>query len=85
MRQTFLQRYAVYVHGGYENADYVRTHPDADESRNDDYLFGRVGADWQALERLTLGVFYQYRQNTSSDDRFDFENNQVALNFHLRF
>lgn len=85
VRQTFLQRYAVYVNGGYENADYVRTHPDADESREDDYIFGRVGADWQALDRLTLGVFYQYRKNSSSDDRFDFNNHQVALNFHLQF
>lgn len=84
IRQEILANYALYFQGGYENADYVKTHPTADDSREDNYAFARVGAEWRPWERLTVGVFYQYRQNNSTE-RFDFDNNQVGMNVSLRF
>jgi hypothetical protein len=88
VRQTFLERYAVYGTLGYENSDYVRTDSVSAPDREDNYFFGRVGFDWQAWEHLTIGAFYHYRENNSDTpgpDQYDFDNHQVALNFDLRF
>jgi len=85
VRQTILESYAIHGSIGYENADYVATHPTADASREDNYIFGRLGVDWQALEQLTVGLWYQYRKNDSTTSRFDFNNHQVAMNFYLTF
>ena len=88
VRQTFAEVYAVYGSLGYENSDYVKTDSVAAPEREDNYFFGRVGMDWQPWERLTVGVFYHYRENNSTTpgpDRFDFDNHQIAMNFELRF
>jgi opacity protein-like surface antigen len=48
----------------------------------------QLNLDFQLMEQLTAGVFYQYRQDDSSGstaDSFSFKNNQVGLNVAYRF
>jgi hypothetical protein len=39
----------------------------------------RYGVDAILGRSWTIGVFHQYRDNNSSDERFTFSNNQVGI------
>jgi len=85
IRQVLFENYAVYLTGGYENSDYTSNTTGVAAPREDNYFHVQVGADWQILDRGTLGIFYQFRNNNSTDPNHDFDNNQVGLNFAFRF
>ena len=53
--------------------------------RNDNYFFGQLELDANLMDRLTVGVFYQYRNNDSTDANRTFDNHQVGLNVGYRF
>ncbi len=81
VQHTFKEKYTAHLTGGYENADYNATVAAvAGAARNDDYGYVRVGLDAKIIERVTAGVFYQYRRNSSSLPGFGFDNNQVGVN-----
>jgi len=85
IQQVLCDFYTLRLSGGYENANYTANAPTATALRDDDYFFVRVGADWKALDRLTVGAFYQFRKNNSKTARFDFDNHQAGLNLNFRF
>jgi hypothetical protein len=85
VRQVFRENYALSLNGGYENSDYTSNVKGAVANRSDDYLFAQVGFDWSVLDKLTVGVFYQFRDNRSSDSNRSFDNHQVGLNASYRF
>ncbi|HXG46790.1 MAG TPA: outer membrane beta-barrel protein [Methylomirabilota bacterium] len=83
---TFRQFYTASVRAGYEHLDYTsRRTTVADPDREDDYFFARFGFDFQPQRDLTVGIWYQYRQNDSDDALYEFDNNQVGLSFAYRF
>ena len=79
VRQLFREKYTAHASGGYENADYEETGSGVNADRNDNYFLFRAGVDWNVVEKFVLGVFYQYRDNSSSTDNFDFQNHQVGV------
>ena len=85
VRQVLCENYSLSLSGGYENAHYTANNPAVTAFREDNYFFARVGADWQVLDRLTVGAFYQHRKNNSKEARFDFDNHLAGLNFSVRF
>ena len=85
LRQVLFEKYAVNVNGGYENADYTSNRANVAANRNDNYFFGQLELDANLMDRLTVGVFYQYRNNDSTDANRTFDNHQVGLNVGYRF
>jgi hypothetical protein len=83
--QTFREFYIVGVRAGYQHLNYVDRIGGAATDREDDYIFGRLTFDYQPWDDLTVGVFYEYRQNDSDDPTFEFDNNQFGLSFAYRF
>ena len=88
VRQTITDRFVIGVSGGYSFSDYYSTIKDGTADRQDNFWRVQVNLDFQLMEQLTAGVFYQYRQDDSSGstaDTFSFKNNQVGLNVAYRF
>lgn len=85
VRQRFREKYTVYAGGGYESANYSANEQNVNADRDDDFWLARVGFDWQVLEKLVVGIFYQYRDNDSNERTYDFSNNQVGLTVGYEF
>ncbi len=85
VRQIFREFYAVTLSGGYEFSDYTATSPGVNANRRDHFFFVRPGLDWTIRERLTVTLFYMYRQDNSNVASFDFNNNQAGLALAVRF
>lgn len=80
---TFLQamRGGMYLslEGGYEMADYIG------EARMDKYFFVRPGVFWHFADWGTAGVTYEHRYNHSNQRESSFGNNQVSIEFGVKF
>ena len=85
VRQVLFENYALNLTGGYEKSDYTSNVGGQSADRHDNYFFAQFAADANLLDKLTVGVFYQYRKNDSSDPTHGFENHQVGLNISYRF
>jgi len=85
VRQVVFENYSLNLTGGYENSDYTSNVRGQSANRNDDYVFAHVEIDANLLEKLTVGVFYQYRNNDSNDPNHNFDNHQVGVNVSYRF
>ena len=85
VRQVFRENYALNLSGGYENSDYTSNVKGTVANRTDDYFIAQIGVDWNVLEKLTVGAFYQFRDNHSTDSNHSFDNHQVGLNVSYRF
>jgi len=85
VRQVLFENYALNLTGGYENSDYTSNIRGQAANRNDNYFFAQFALDANLLDKLTVGVFYQYRNNDSTDNTRSFDNHQVGLNISYRF
>ncbi len=63
----------------YDHSDYEPTTSDVAITRRDDYFLLRCGLEAILGRSWSLGVFYQYREDISSDESYSFNNNQVGL------
>ena len=63
----------------YDHSDYEPTTRGVQTNRRDDYFLLRCGLEAILGRSWSLGVFYQYREDISSDDNYSFNNNQVGL------
>lgn len=80
---TFLQamRGGMYlsVEGGYEVASYIG------EGREDRYFFVRPGVFWKFADWGTAGVTYEHRRNHSNRAASGYADNQVSLEFGVKY
>jgi hypothetical protein len=79
VRQKIRERLSAHASFSYDNRAYKAARPGPDSGRSDDYFLLRYGLDAIVGRSWTIGIFHQYRDNTSSDKRFSFENNQVGI------
>jgi opacity protein-like surface antigen len=86
-RQRILDRLSATLATGYDFSDYHRTTSGTDDSRQDGFFYIGPGVDYEITERWMVGLFYQYRQNSSNADadQFDYQNHQVGLRTSFRF
>lgn len=84
-RQQIGQRLFVSLTGGYEQSDYYSLPGYSSIDRTDDYFYVGPTIDYSLTERWYVGAFYQYRDNASTLDGYDFYNNQVGLRASYRF
>ncbi len=85
VRQLLFDNFALNLTGGYENSDYSANRKGVTANRTDDYFYTRVAVDCTIFEKLTVGAFYQFRKDDSTDPQHNFDNHQVGLNAIYRF
>lgn len=85
VRQRFQGKLAANLGFGYEFADYGAVETGVATTRRDNYVFVRTGLDYTLNDNWSFGVFYTFRNNDSSLDRYTFAAHQVGLSVDYRF
>jgi hypothetical protein len=84
-QQRLFNRVYFGLGAGYENSDYIATDRDVSATRNDDYWFIEPSVDVLITRWLSAGVYYLHREDSSNEDFFSWEDNQVGVRATLRF
>src|SRR5205809_4795123 len=84
-QQRLLHRLYFGLGGGYENSDYFAAKNNVSAPRNDDYWFIEPSLDVLITRWLSAGVYYLHREDSSNEDFFGFEDNQVGVRATVRF
>jgi hypothetical protein len=84
-QQRLFRRLYLGLAAGYENSDYIATDRDVSATRNDDYWFIEPSADVLITRWLSAGVYYLHREDSSNQDFFSWEDNQVGVRATVRF
>jgi len=79
MRQKLWDRLTGHFTFSFNNSEYKSTQRNVRATRSDDYFLLRYGLDAIIRQSWTVGIFHQYREDTSSDESFSFENNQAGI------
>jgi hypothetical protein len=85
IQQRLFQRFFLSVNGGYENSDYFSTVVNRGGRREDDYFFVEPSIAVNVTRFWTVGAYYLRRENSSSFDTFDFNDNQVGIRSTFEF
>lgn len=85
IRQRFFQRVWLGLTGGWQNLNYFATVQGVSTNREDNYFFVQPSLDANITRWCTAGVYFLHRTNDSSEDLFQFDNNQVGLHAKLSF
>jgi hypothetical protein len=83
--QRLFRRLYFGLGAGYENSDYIATDRDVSATRNDDYWFIEPSLDVLITRWLSAGVYYLHREDSSNEDFFSWEDNQVGVRATVRF
>jgi hypothetical protein len=84
-QQRLFHRVYLGLGAGYENSDYIAADRDVSATRNDDYWFIEPSVDVLITRWLSAGVYYLHREDSSNQDFFSWEDNQVGVRATLRF
>src|SRR5438874_528005 len=84
-QQRLFHRVYLGLAAGYENSDYFATDRHVSATRNDDYWFIEPSVDVLITRWLSAGVYYLHREDSSNQQFFDWEDNQVGVRATLRF
>ena len=85
IRQRFFQHFSVSVQPTYVTRNYKNTFGNFSEARDDDYFSLYAGVNALFKKKLSLTVFYQLTDNTSTEDQFSFESTQVGVRLDYRY
>jgi hypothetical protein len=84
-QQRLFHRVYLGLGAGYEHSNYFSTDRNVDATRDDDYWFIEPSVDVLITRWLSAGVYYLHREDSSNDDFFSWEDNQVGVRATLRF
>src|SRR5213592_3611953 len=85
LQQRLFRRLYFGLGAGYENSDYCAAKDNVSAPRNDDYWFIEPSVDVLITRWLSAGVYYLHREDSSNEDFFRFDDNQVGVRATLRF
>jgi len=84
-QQRLFHRVYLGLGAGYEHSNYFATDRDVSATRDDDYWFIEPSVDVLITRWLSAGVYYLHREDSSNQDIFSWEDNQVGVRATLRF
>jgi hypothetical protein len=84
-QQRLFHRFYFGLGAGYENSDYISTDRDVSATRNDNYWFIEPSVDFSITKWMSVGVYYLHREDSSNEDFFSWEDNQVGVRASFRF
>ena len=79
VRQRLRERLFGTASFTYDFSDYEPVEEGTEVDRQDDYFLLRCGLEVILGQSWSVGVFYQYRQDVSTDESYSFQNNQVGI------
>ena len=82
--QVIAEKYTLSLTSGFDHSDYYATAQGVNVDNPYNYFFVRSGIDWHISSEFTVGLFYQYQENISSDANA-FSNNLTGLNLAYHF
>lgn len=78
LRQRIYRRVTMTASGTYYHSDYRATAAGIVATRTDDSFLARLGLDTDIGQRWQAGIFYDYHNNQSNIDRFEYERHRVG-------
>ncbi len=84
-QQRLFHRFYFGLGAGYEHSNYFATDRNVNATRNDDYWFIEPSVDVLITRWLSAGVYYLHREDSSNEDFFSWEDNQVGVRATVRF
>jgi hypothetical protein len=84
-QQRLFHRLYLGLGAGYEHSNYFATDRDVNATRDDDYWFIEPSVDVLITRWLSAGVYYLHREDSSNENFFSWEDNQVGVRATLRF
>jgi len=84
-QQRLFHRLYLGLGAGYEHSNYFATDRDVNANRDDDYWFIEPSVDVLITRWLSAGVYYLHREDSSNQDFFSWEDNQVGVRATVRF
>jgi hypothetical protein len=84
-QQRLFHRVYLGLGVGYEYSNYLATDRDVNATRDDDYWFIEPSVDVAITRWLSAGVYYLHREDSSNEDFFSWEDNQVGVRATVRF
>jgi len=84
-QQRLFNRVYFGLGAGYEHSNYFATDRNVNAIRDDDYWFIEPSVDVAITRWLTAGVYYLHREDSSNEDFFSWEDNQVGVRATVRF
>jgi hypothetical protein len=84
-QQRLFHRLYLGLGAGYEHSNYFSTDRNVSATRDDDYWFIEPSLDVLITRWLSAGVYYLHREDSSNDDFFSWEDNQVGVRATVRF
>jgi len=84
-QQRLFHRFYFGLGAGYEHSNYFATDRDVNATRDDDYWFIEPSVDVGITRWLSAGVYYLHREDSSNEDFFSWEDNQVGVRATVRF
>ena len=84
-QQRLFNRVYFGLGAGYEHSNYFATDRDVNATRDDDYWFIEPSVDVSITRWLSTGVYYLHREDSSNQDFFSWEDNQVGVRATVRF
>ena len=84
-QQRLFHRFYLGLGAGYEHSNYFSTDRDVNATRDDDYWFIEPSLDVLITRWLSAGVYYLHREDSSNQDFFSWEDNQVGVRATVRF
>jgi hypothetical protein len=83
--QRFFQRFNVTVATGYENDEYISIAEDTNTDRVDNYIFIRPTIAFAFTKWASVSVFYEYRNNFSTESQVAFYDNRAGAALAFQF
>ena len=84
-QQRLFHRLYFGLGAGYEHSNYFSTDRNVSATRDDDYWFIEPSLDVLITRWLSAGVYYLHREDSSNEDFFSWEDNQVGVRATVRF
>jgi hypothetical protein len=84
-QQRLFHRLYFGLAGGYESSNYFAAADNVNATRDDNYWFIEPSLDVLITRWLSAGVYYLHREDSSNDDFFSFDDNQVGVRATVRF
>jgi hypothetical protein len=78
LRQRIYGEWNAMLSATYYHSDYQATATGVVATRTDDSFLARAGLDRRLWERWRAGVFYDYHQNRSNIERYDYDRHRVG-------
>lgn len=85
VNQRLLGLVYLTLSGGFRSTEYLGTTTALANSRDDETIHFLASLSYAFWERANASIFYQYRDNSSSDDGFSFSSNEVGLTLAYNF